>query len=370
VGEVRVEPFATWLEALGGIAARAYAVVAAWCSYLIVAADTLLSNASAEERARRLLAAQTILYDFLCEASRATKPYGQLYRLREVYERESELAQRLEGEARAAAKFPKRAVELEELAAKARFRARCAFLFAEALERVLELEVEAELGLEPHPDWDKEGFKARLLMPLRAWRSGAASLLAAQAVSELRGGPARLHQLLATLAGDLAPFASFKRRGAGETGGELGWPFDELAERMERVERILEDLLKRVGRDLDPVSRALRGALLALDRLNPSTLAGRSAARRAARALEELRELHPLPNTERMLRELYTELARLNAKRVELGLKPKPLPPLPEEECGWCPECPFRSGCPEAKLIYGEGEEEEERRSYGGEEEW
>jgi hypothetical protein len=72
-----------------------------------------------------------------------------------------------------------------------------------------------------------------------------------------------------------------------------------------------------------------------------------------------------------MLRELYTELARLNARRVKQGLEPKPLPPpLPEEECGWCPECPFRSECPEAKLIYGEGEEEEERRSYGGEEEW
>jgi hypothetical protein len=76
-----------------------------------------------------------------------------------------------------------------------------------------------------------------------------------------------------------------------------------------------------------------------------------------------------LVNFERLLRELYSELARLNAKRVELGLEPKPLPPLPEEECGWCPECPFRSWCPEARLIYGEREEEERRKSYG-EEEW
>jgi len=48
-----VEPFDTWLEALRGAALRCYALVAAWCSYLIAAADTLLSNASAEEKARR-----------------------------------------------------------------------------------------------------------------------------------------------------------------------------------------------------------------------------------------------------------------------------------------------------------------------------
>jgi len=150
--------------------------------------------------------------------SRATGLYRQLDWLRAVYGRESELAQRLEGEARAAAKFPKRAVELEELAVRARYRARCAFLFAEALEKLLELEVAAEMGLAPHSSWDEEGFRARLLMPLQAWRLGAARLLAAQAVSELRGGPARLHQLLAALAGDLAPFVSFERR----VGGELG----------------------------------------------------------------------------------------------------------------------------------------------------
>jgi len=134
----------------GGAALRCYALVAAWCSYLIAAADTLLSNASAEEKARRLLAAQTILCDFLREVSRATGLYRQLDWLRAVYGRESELAQRLEGEARAAAKFPKRAVELEELAVRARYRARCAFLFAEALEKLLELEVAAEMGLAPH----------------------------------------------------------------------------------------------------------------------------------------------------------------------------------------------------------------------------
>jgi hypothetical protein len=365
VGEV--EPFATWESALGGIAARAYAIVAAWCSYLIVTADAMLSDSSVEEKAKRLLAARTLLHDFLCEVGRATKPYRQLDWLRAVYGRESALAQQLGREARAAAKFPKRAVELEELAAKARFRARSAFLFAGALEKLLELEVAAEMGLEPHPDWDEEGFRAKLLLPLRAWRLGAARLLAAQMASELRGAPARLPQLLELTAGDLAPFASLERRKAG---GELGWPFDGLAERLERIERILEELLKRVGRELDPVSRALRSSLLALDHLNPSSLAGRSAARRAAEALEGLRELQVMANFERVLREAWFELARLNERRVELGLEPKPLPPLPEEECGWCPECPHRSWCPEARLLYGEEGEEEEGRRGSGEEEW
>jgi hypothetical protein len=88
----------------------------------------------------------------------------------------------------------------------------------------------------------------------------------------------------------------------------------------------------------------VREALLQLDPPPP-------ALEQAAEALEGLRELRVVTNFERMLRELHSELARLNAKRVELGLKPKPLPPLPGEECGWCPECPFRSWCPEAKLI-------------------
>ena len=138
---------------------------------------------------------------------------------------------------------------------------------------------------------------------------------------------------------------------------------------MERIERILEDLLKRMGRDLDPVGWALRGSLLALDHLNPSTLAGRSAAGRAARALEALRELQFRARLRQVVHETYLELARINARRVELGLKPKPLPPpSPGEECGWCPECPFRSWCPEAKQIYGEREEEERRKSYSDEE--
>jgi hypothetical protein len=117
--------------------------------------------------------------------------------------------------------------------------------------------------------------------------------------------------------------------------------------------------------ELEPgeAARVVREALLQLDPPQP-------ALEQAAEALEGLRALHPLLNAERMLRELYLELARLNARRVELGLEPRYLPPPLEEECGWCPDCPFRGWCPEARLIYGEREEEERRRSYGGEEEW
>ena len=61
MSEVRVEPFTTWERAQKWIAGRAYALIAAWCSYLIVAADALLSDASAGEKARRLLAAHTII---------------------------------------------------------------------------------------------------------------------------------------------------------------------------------------------------------------------------------------------------------------------------------------------------------------------
>jgi hypothetical protein len=367
VSEARVEPFATWERAQKWIAGRAYALIAAWCSYLIAAADTLLSDASTGEKARRLLAVRTIISDFLREVGRAADLDELFDRLRSIYERESVLAAALEREARGAAKFPKRAVELEELAARTRFRARCAFLFAGALERFLELERAVELGIDaPHLDWDEEGVKARLLLPLRAWRLGAARLLLLQAIAELRGGPARLHQLLELLAGDLAPFASFERRRPPPPADP---PFAELFERMDRIERILEDLLKRMKPELDPVGWALHSSLAPLNCLDPSTFAGRFAAEKAAKALEALRELQFRARLRQVVRETYLELARLNARRVELGLEPKPLPPPPEEECGWCPDCPFRSWCPEARLIYGGREEEERRKSYG-EEEW
>lgn len=87
MSEVRVEPFATWEKAQKWIAGRAYALIAAWCSYLIAAADTLLSDASTGEKARRLLAARTIISDFLREVERAVDLDELFDRLRSIYER-------------------------------------------------------------------------------------------------------------------------------------------------------------------------------------------------------------------------------------------------------------------------------------------
>jgi hypothetical protein len=322
VSEVRVEPFATWLEALRWVHARAYAAVAAWCAYLILLAEILLSAPSEEERARWILAARTLLHDLFSELDGAANLFKRLERLRALYRAESAYAQRLESEVRAAARFPRSAVDFEESAAKARFRARSAFLFAEALERFLEVEEAARWWLgEPHWSWDEKEFEARLKVRFSRWRALAGRVLAAQARGE-RLGCGSILDFLRLFAEDFAPSAKLEPEEA---------------------------------------ARVVREALLQLDPPPP-------ALEQTAEALEGLRELRVVTNFERMLRELYTELARLNAKRVELGLKPKPLPPLPEEACGWCPECPFRSRCPEAKLIYGEREEEEERRSCGAEE--
>jgi hypothetical protein len=322
VSEVRVEPFATWLKALRWIHARGYAAVAAWCAYLILLAEILLSSSSEEEKAKWILAARTLLHDLFSELDGAANLFERLERLRAIYRAESAYARRLEGEARAAAKFPRSAVDFEELAAKARFRARCAFLFAQALERFLEVEGAARWWLsEPHRSWDEKEFEARLRVRFGEWRALAGRVLAAQARGE-RLGCGSVLDFLRLYAEDFAPSAKL----------ELG-----------------------------EAARVVREALLQLDPPQP-------ALERAAEALRELRELRPLPNAERMLRELYLELARLNARRVELGLEPRPLPPPPEEECGWCPDCPFRGWCPEARLIYGGKGEEERRKSYGDEE--
>ena len=190
------------------------------------------------------------------------------------------------------------------------------------------------LGLDaPHTTWDEEEF-ARRLMPLRAWRLGAARLLAAQLASELAGGHANLHRIIATLAGDLAPFALLEEPKPPEG-------FERLAE----LDRLIDELMARIAPHVprDPASRALRRALLSLDYLNPASRAARFPTRNALRALEELRELQLHAALRRAYAETRLELAKINAKRLELGMEPIPLP----GECdpGECRYCPARALC-------------------------
>jgi len=337
-----VEPFATWSAALSEAVARAYALITAHCVHLIVLCDALLSDSSTEEKAKRILAARTILCDFIDEVRRTASIYHRIDRLREIYERESALAKMLESEANP--KFEKSWVELAERAARARFRARCAFTFASALEKIAKIEVYAQCGLDaPHSSWREEEFRKRLLMSPRAWRLGAARLLAAQLASELAGGRAHLHEMVATLAADLAPFASFEKPPP-PAGLEV------LAELDDRIEQALDELERRrdPSAPRDPASKALKRALLSLEYLNLTSRLTRLSANRALKALEELRELQPIAAVRRAYAETWYELARLNVKRVELGLEPRQLPAPPDEPCadpGECRYCPLRGDC-------------------------
>lgn len=345
---------ATWSAALSEAVARAYALVIAHCVHLIALCDALLSDSSTEEKARKVLAVQTILCDFLDEVgARATNIYHRIDQLRAIYERESALAKELESEANP--KFERSWVELAERAARARFRARCAFTFASALEKLAKIEFYAQCGLDaPHRSWREEEFRKRLLMSLRAWRLGAARLLAAQLASELAGGRARMHEMVATLAADLAPFVSFEKPPppAG---------LEELDKELDLLEQALDELERRrnPSAPLDPASKALRRALRSLDYLNLTRLT-RLSAQRALKALEELRELQPTAAVRRAYAETWYELAKLNAKRVELGLEPRQLPAPPDELCadpGECRYCPLRGDC-----DWGSYREEGERR--------